>query len=83
MYDLPKLTAIIANEGLINNLVDHSWPFQPCDTTDHIGVEYVGHAHTEHHVQTLKSGTLHHQHRVGRRALLRPHSCLSKTSHFF
>jgi hypothetical protein len=33
----------------------HSRPYHPCDTTHHIGVKYVDHAHTENLVQNLKS----------------------------
>jgi hypothetical protein len=55
----------------------HSWPFHPCDAiiVDGFGVKYVGHAHAKHLVQTLKSLCTITTDWVGRRDLLRPHSC--------
>jgi hypothetical protein len=63
MYGIAKLTAIIANERLVNNLVKYGYApsitltaFHTSNTIHHIGVKAIGHAHdADHLVQTFKS----------------------------
>jgi hypothetical protein len=62
-YSFPKLAAIIANERLVDNVVEYGYAraitnpaFHTCNTTHHIGIKYIGHAHdAEHLIQTLES----------------------------